>query len=150
MDKHIKIIDPGIAKEKEIDKVQEEKESVRLLKNPTHFDKLESNKTGQLHKKDIVTRKIRREFEEMLRYYKFRHPNTGLMLFGEMLKSEEMTPEVISWGGVWISPEEYYENTNPEYKEMIHRGKIKRVQSLLDIEIVRASPALEKKIKARG
>lgn len=148
----IKIIDPSVKIEDELLKRDADAESERRLKAPIGVDHLEANTKGQLMKKDKVTQKIRRQGESKIRYYKFVHPEKNITLYGNCLSHEDMPPNIRSWNGEWISPEEYYSMTNENYaatKES-SKGKVKLVNSLLDLEIVRSTPEFEKKIRARG
>lgn len=146
----IKIIDPAIAKEDEAIKRDQDTELNRILKNPTAKDKLEANKERSLLKKDNVTEKIKQQQKELIRFYKFKHPEKGIMLYGSVLITEDMPAEIRKFEGEWISREEYNSQTHEHYSEMKGKSDIKIVNSILDIDIVRNTPEFEKKIRARG
>lgn len=144
----IKIKDHSLEKEEEAIRIEQDIEDERRIKYPTEKDKLKANTEGQLLKKDIITRKIKQEGKQLLRFYKFRHPTTGLMLFGTLLIGQELTNDMVKWGAQYISQEEYHRETNENYESMRKgKGKVKLINSLLDLEIVRSSPELEKKLK---
>lgn len=146
----IKFTDPEDARRDEIMKREEEADKERIIKSPTHFDKLDSDKSKALIQKDKVTEKIRQQGKEKVRFYKFTHPEKKITLFGNVIAGQDMPETVRKCDGIWISPEEYYMNTNDAYAEMKGKGRIKLVNSLLDIEIVRDNPEFEKAIRTRG
>lgn len=146
----IKITDPKEAKQDEIEKREEEQTRERLLKNPTKLDKLDASKSTALLQKDKVTDKIRKEGQQKIRFYKFTHPDNHRTIYGSCLTGQDMPEQVRENDGIWISPDEYYLNTNEDYYEMTQKGPVKLVKSLLDIEIVRGNPEFEKQIRAKG
>lgn len=145
----IKIIDPQIKKEDENWIRDLDNEHERIIKNPTEKDKLKPNTSKALIQKDKVTEQIKKQGKQLIRFYKFTHPGTGKMLYGTLLKGQELSVQLVSWGATYISPDEYYTATDEGYRDYKGRMNEKRVKQLLDIEVVRGNPEFEKAIRTK-